>query len=671
MCGISGFISFQPQPATSMITSMTRLIRHRGPDDEGFLLFESPYTPPLVCGGENTPSAVYATRLTYSPTRRVDDASETPVILALGHRRLSILDLSPAGHQPMCDSTQRYWVVYNGEIYNHLELRAELETLGHQFFTHCDTEVLLAAYSQWGEASLNRFNGMFAFLLYDRTSQTLFAARDRFGIKPLYYWIAPDGSIAFGSEIKQFTVLPGWQARVNNQRVYDFLVWSLTDHTEETCFAGVYQIRPGESLRIDCRSYWQGPTFNPKTALATQRWYKLDQNPVDLSFEEATEQVHALLQDSVQLRLRADVPVGSCLSGGLDSSSIVCLMAQLLQGQGTQQTFTACADVDGFDERHWAETVVAHTGTTPHYLYPQLENLWEILPRLTWHQDEPFASTSIYAQWSVFQAAHQAGITVMLDGQGSDEQFCGYHPYFNTLIREYVQQGRLWKAWQEANAVRTIHGTSKNQQFQVVLGMLLPQKLQNYGRKLLGKTTWHPNWLNLTEEITDYHNPCQRDNNRLDSVTAFSHQQLCTTNLPMLLHWEDRNSMAHHIEARVPFVDYRLIELVYNLPNTYKISNGETKRVLRSAMQKVLPEVIRQRRDKLAFVTPEELWLRQEQPETFRQSVAEAIEQSQGLLNSSALTITDKIINGNSPFSSLPWRFISLGGWIEAFKVKI
>ena len=670
MCGLTGYISKTPK-SSALILQMTNLIHHRGQDDEGFLLFPYANSQPFVCGGSDTPSEVYQSELAYSPRQTINQTSEIPIMLGLGHRRLSILDLSPAGHQPMCDPSQRYWVVYNGEIYNHLELRVELETLGHQFFTHCDTEVLLAAYAQWGEACLHRFNGMFAFLLYDSTSQTLFAARDRFGIKPLYYWIAPDGSIAFGSEIKQFTVFPSWQARMNTQRVYDFLVWSLSDHTEETCFAGVYQLRPGESLLIDCRSYWQGETFKAGTPLPTHRWYKLEKQPLDLTFEEASKQVYTLLEDAVQLRLRADVPVGSCLSGGIDSSSIVCLMAQLLQGQGSQQTFTACADVDRFDERHWAETVVTHTGATPHYLYPQLENLWEILPRLTWHQDEPFGSTSIYAQWSVFQAAHQAGITVMLDGQGADEQFCGYHGYFNTLIREYLQQGRLWKAWQEATAVRTIHGTSKTQQFQAALGMLLPQKLQTYGRKLLGKITFPPNWLNLTEEITDYHDPCQRDNNRLNTITASSHQNLCTAGLPMLLHWEDRNSMAHHIEARVPFVDYRLIELVYNLPTAYKIGNGETKRVLRSAMQGTLPESVRQRRDKLGFVTPEEVWVREEQPEQFRQAVARAVEQSHGLLNTSALTMTDKIISGQYPFSFLPWRLISFGAWVEAFKVKI
>lgn len=667
MCGISGFISRYPQSAFALV-STTNQIRHRGPDDEGFVLFHPNNDQVSVYGGRDTPSAVYQSSLAYTPQHSIEQAMEMPFMIGLGHRRLSILDLSAAGHQPMCDPTQRYWLVYNGEIYNHLELRSHLETLGHQFFTHCDTEVLLAAYIQWGEDCLHYFNGMFAFLLYDRTTQTLFAARDRFGVKPLYYWIAPDGSIAFGSEIKQFTVLPGWQAQMNPQRIYDFLVWGTSNHTKETSFTGVYQLRPGESVRIDCHRYWGGETFKPSGPLPCQRWYQLEQKKLDLSFEQAAEQVHLLLQDAVQLRLRADVPVGSCLSGGLDSSSIVCLMAQTLQGQGSQQTFTACANVERFNERRWAETVTNHTGTIPHYLYPQLDNLWEILPRLTWHQDEPFGSTSIYAQWSVFQSARQAGITVMLDGQGADEQFCGYHPYFNTLIREYIQQGKLWRAWQEIKAIETIHGTRKSEQIPKALGTLLPPKLQTYARQLLGKTTYPPKWINLREDITNYYNPGERDHQRIDSVAALSYQQIGNT-LPMLLHWEDRNSMAHHIEARVPFVDYRLIELVYNLPSSYKIGNGETKRVLRAAMQDVLPETVRQRRDKLGFVTPEEIWLRQEQPKKFRQAVAIAIEKSNGLLNSSALKLTEAMIDGHIPFSFLPWRLISFSAWIDTFNI--
>ncbi|MEP1001675.1 asparagine synthase (glutamine-hydrolyzing) [Leptolyngbya sp. SLC-A1] len=650
---------------------MTNVIRHRGPDDEGFLLFPSPTANPLAYGGKDTPQSVYQSSFSYSARENLFESNSVEnMFLGLGHRRLSILDLSPAGHQPMCDSSQRYWVVYNGEIYNHLELREELKSLGHQFYTQCDTEVLLIAYAQWGKACLHRLNGMFSFLLYDRLSQTLFAARDRFGIKPLYYWIAPDGSIAFGSEIKQFTVLPGWQARINSQRIYDFLVWGLTDHTQETCFAGVYQVLPGHSILIDCLAYWQGDGRQPHSHLSSYCWYKLVQKPIQSSFETAIEQVHNILQEAVRIRLSADVPVGSCLSGGVDSSSIVCLMNLLLKDTGEQKTFTACTHVPHLDERQWAEAVVFHTGINPHFIYPELDTLWEILPQLTWHQDEPFGSTSIYAQWSVFRAAKKAGITVMLDGQGADELFCGYHSFFSALLRERFLSGDWQGFYREAKAVQGIHGIPINEQIQLALGALLPQSLQNLGRKFTGKNHGNPNWLNQDDGIYNYTNPVQRSENSLVNVKALSHQQLCSTNLPMLLRWEDRNSMANGIEARVPFLDYRLVELVYNLPTGYKVSGGETKKVLRAALKDVLPDIIRKRQDKLGFVTPEEVWLRQEQPEQFVHAVNQSIEQSYGLLNSSALTITKQIILGKYPFSFLPWRFISLGSWMNVFKVK-
>jgi len=671
MCGLSGLIVSHHDSTgiTHSIQAMNHLIQHRGSDDEGFLFIDPKNDRLYIQGGTETPTSVYTSQLPYSPKQTIANLSDTPIGLALGHRRLSIVDLTAAGHQPMCDPTQRYWVVYNGEIYNHLELRAELETLGHNFFTHCDTEILLTAYAQWGTACLDRFNGMFAFLLYDRLEQTLFAARDRFGIKPLYYWIAPDRTIAFGSEIKQFTALPGWQARMNPQRVYDFLVWSLTDHTEETCFAGVYQLPPGEFIQIDCRRYWQGQIAQPSAPLPTQSWYKLEHHPLTITYSEATEQVRELLKDAVRLRLRADVPVGSCLSGGIDSSSIVCLMNNLLQGKGSQKTFTACAKVDRFDERHWAETVVLETGATPHYLYPSLENLWDILPNLTWHQDEPFGSTSIYAQWCVFQAATQAGIRVMLDGQGSDEQFCGYYFFFSALLRDYFNQGQWRAMWSELLAIEKQHGLSKIQQLQATFGPLLPQLIQDALLKILKRTPSKPSWFNVSNQIT-LENPFKHQISISNPLTTLIQQQLSRTNLPMLLHWEDRNSMAHAIEARVPFTDYRLINLTYNLPASYKIKLAETKHILRSSMAGIIPSKIQHRRDKLGFVTPEEVWLKQ-QPDLFRQAVQEAVKDSHGLLNHSALTLTDQMIAGQIPFSFLPWRFISFGLWVKVFQVQL
>ena len=243
MCGIAALFVREGQPLSTLIQAMSTLVRHRGPDGEGFAIFSARDFAATPLGGMDTPTAAYDARIAYAPRR--DAESVRDAVAALGHRRLSIIDLSAAGHQPMCTGDRRYWIVYNGEIYNHVELRAELEKLGHAFVSHSDTEVILHAYREWGERCLDRFNGMFAFVLLDRTARRVFAARDRFGVKPLYLWRSPQGLVAMASEIKQFSTLPGWSPRVNGQRVYEFLNWGLLDHTEETLFDGVRELRGG------------------------------------------------------------------------------------------------------------------------------------------------------------------------------------------------------------------------------------------------------------------------------------------------------------------------------------------------------------------------------------------------------------------------------------------
>src|SRR5262245_29056127 len=312
MCGIAGLFSFDSRALHGLIRNMIETVRHRGPDDEGFAIFSARDLTPRVSGGPDTPAAVYAARVAYAPPR---DTGPMPCgIAALGHRRLSIVDLGPTGHQPMCTSDRRFWIVYNGEIYKYLELRAELELLGRSFWSQSDTEVILAAYREWGERCLVRFNGMFAFLLLDRAQQRILAARDRFGVKPLYYWISPEGLLAFASEIKQFTNLPGWRACLNGQRAYEFLNWGLLDHTAETLFTGVRQLRGSESIHCSLENLMAGPPI--------KRWYGLTPRLCDKDMKAAGDEFCALFTDAVRLRLRADVQVGSCLSGGLDSSSI-------------------------------------------------------------------------------------------------------------------------------------------------------------------------------------------------------------------------------------------------------------------------------------------------------------------------------------------------------------
>ena len=269
MCGISGLLS-PSGIAVRNLVAMNTLIRHRGPDDEGYVLFSK--DTPTCLAGNDTVQEVIRAPIPWSPTQLISADISEDAILAFGHRRLSIVDLSPFGHQPMSYADARYWITYNGEVYNYLELRTELEAAGCDFISHSDTEVILAAYALWGEACVARFNGMWAFAIYDTINRSLFLARDRFGVKPFYYWIAPDNSLCFGSEIKQFTAYPGWKARVNGQRAYDFLVWGLTDHTDETLFEGVYQLRAGYSVTLDVTAW---PSQLVQGRLPAVQWYKL------------------------------------------------------------------------------------------------------------------------------------------------------------------------------------------------------------------------------------------------------------------------------------------------------------------------------------------------------------------------------------------------------------
>jgi len=497
MCGIGALYNPRAGIAAEAVRAMQAIVRHRGPDDEGVACFRSTDATPAIHGGPDTPENAYTAVSPYAPGRGPVETDGAHLVLT--HRRLSILDLSASGHQPMCTPDRACWIVFNGEIYNYIELREELKALGHVFTTGSDTEVILAAYRQWGRECVSRFNGMFAFVLFDRVRRKLFAVRDRFGVKPLYYWIAPDGTVALASEIKQFTVLPGWRPRMNGQRVYDFINWALQDHTDETLFDGVYQLRGGEAVELEV-GVDASRAAHSGERLPVYRWYALHPRPFTGSFEEAGSEFRRLLTDSVRLRLRADVPVGSCLSGGLDSSSIVCIMNDLLRAQDAhalQKTFSACATVKRFDERDYIDEVVRQTGTDAHYVYPSLDGLFQLNDRITRHQDEPFGSTSIYAQWHVFKLAAESSVTVMLDGQGADEQLAGYHNYFSPRFGSLLREGRLLKLWQELQATKALHGYSLEWGMKQTFNNVLPEFLRQPLRRLAGKPGTVTPWLNM------------------------------------------------------------------------------------------------------------------------------------------------------------------------------
>lgn len=614
-------------------------------------------------GGPDTPEDVYQSRLPYKPTRK--DAPVIDAVAALGHRRLAIVDLSITGHQPMCTIDRGVWISYNGEIYNHLELRDELEQLGHVFVSHSDTEVILQAYLAWGPQCLDRFNGMFAFVIFDRRAGgRVFAARDRFGIKPFYLWRSSEGLVAMASEIKQFSVLPGWSPRVNGQRVYDFLNWGVLDHTDETMFEGVYQLRGGECL--------DGSIADLHKAYPIRRWYHLTPRHFYGDMKEAADQFVTLFTDAVRLRLRADVSVGSCLSGGLDSSSIVCIANQLLRSAGVasqQNTFSACATVKRFDEREHIETVVARTGVTAHYVYPSLDTLFEVLDDITWHQDEPFGSTSIYAQWHVFKLAADSRVKVLLDGQGADELLAGYNLFFAPHFASLLLGGQWSRLLGEIAAGRRLHGLSVARTAMHLADAILPEPIRQPLRRLIGAQTSATSWLNAGCLGAAERDPMQLFGAKTTSVNQMSSVLLTATSVPMLLHWEDRDSMAHSVESRLPFLDFRVAEFLMGLPAELKLQGATTKRVLREGMRGILPETIRNRMDKMGFVTPEEEWVRKDSSAKFRAELRRAIDMSQGIIRDSALEHFDAVATGREPFNFTIWRMISFGTWMNRFSV--
>lgn len=579
-----------PLPAVETATTQ---LRHRGPDDEGYLLGSVARRRVFEAAGVDTDGRLALPRLAERTGESCD--------IALGFRRLSILDLSPAGHQPMRSEDGRLWLVFNGEIYNFIELRAELAALGHVFHSGTDSEVLLAAYAAWGTACLARFNGMWALGIWDVERETLFLARDRFGVKPLFY--AQDGTtFSFASEIKALVGPHGVPFTPSAGAVFDYLVDGRlpSPRAGDTFFEGVRQVPPGHHLTVT------------KSAVTLEQYYELSSDATDVGDAEATARAYgALLEDSVRLRLRADVAVGSCLSGGVDSSSIVCLANGMLRSHGgaigdRQKTISAVYDGAGrYNERTHIDTVIAATGTDARFVYPTEPWLRRDIERLVWHQDEPFTSTSIFAQWCVMSAVHDAGMTVLLDGQGADEALAGYRP-FEVVLADRLRRGRLGEAARLARAIRRVTGDGLGRQFARALAFQLPAVLQ---RGLRVRRTRRRASLLRADFAAAQHARAVPEPSRRD-LQQHLWEMTVEESLPHLLRYEDRNSMAFHVEARVPFVDYRLVEFAFQRAGMHRVRDGWSKWPLRRAMQGIVPEAILWRRDKVGFETPEAEWLR-------------------------------------------------------------
>src|SRR5690349_11437121 len=541
MCGICGVVSLGRPPELAAARAMLARIRHRGPDGEGEF------------GAEG---------------------------VAICHARLAIIDLTDGGRQPFASEDGSLQLLHNGEVFNYLELRRELEALGHRFRSHTDTEVVLAAYTEWGERCVERFNGMWALALWDAPRRRLFCSRDRFGIKPFAYrW---DGSrLAFASEPQ--ALLADAPAEPNLDAVRDFVEQGYTDHRDETFFAGIRQLPPGHNLMLD------------EDGLRIARWWHL--TPADAP-DDAAAAFRELFVDSVRLRLRSDVPLGTALSGGLDSSAVAVAIDHLLRTEAEnarpvgerQETFTVFFDDAGHDERPFADAVAERILSRPHPLTFSDVELVEVLPQVVAAQGEPFGSTSIAAQWFVMRAAAQAGLKVMLDGQGGDETLAGYE----TTTRAYrfadlLGAGRLQALGRELRAAHA----GPRALAQAVATPFLPARVRwsLRARRSRSDLLLHPR-LRGRRRVPGANGGGPFP----DRLRRQYHVVLSQLGLPELLRYEDRNTMGHSLEGRVPFLDHRLVELLYGLPATELYEGGRTKLVLRRALADLLPPEVRNRR---------------------------------------------------------------------------
>jgi asparagine synthase (glutamine-hydrolysing) len=573
--------------------------------------------------------------------------------ISLGHRRLSIIDLSENGNQPM--QYLHYYIIYNGEIYNFQTIRKELINLGYTFTSETDTEVILAAYDYWKEQCLDKFNGMFAFIIYDSKNNTVFIARDRFGIKPLYYWNPNNNQIFFASEIKQFTVFPKWKPTLNKRMAKDFLIHGLIDHTDETMFKNVYQIKGGHCAKFSINEQFD-------ITLSIKKWYTIKTYFTRYDHDEMKNKLKSTFLDTLKIHLISDVPIGSCLSGGLDSSSIVCGISDIKTKNNTLKTFTSCSHIPQYDEKKYVDIIINKKNIKNYCVYPEYHELLNELEKLIWHQDEPPQSSSIYAQMKIFQEAKKQNIKVMLDGQGADEIFAGYIPYFFVYSTELVKHNSPIEAINQLKKAYTVHKFP------------IRTILQNLFNTVFIKTPLSKYILNFNDWIdisklgySDYHPSVPITYNNLTNKLQ---EHLSSTSLPALLHWEDRNSMTYSIEARVPFLDYRIVEIGYNTPSEYKLKDGITKFILRDSLKDILPEEIVNRKDKMGFVTPEEIWMKENKTATIA-LLENSINNSNGIIKHGIINKFEKMTLGEEPFTFLFFRVISFGIWIKTFNINI
>jgi asparagine synthase (glutamine-hydrolysing) len=647
VCGLFGIASSPPDSLDpALVKRLFSLLHHRGPDDRGWLTLDR--------SGVRAGSA---------PEPLFGD-------VVLLHTRLSILDLSSAGHQPMSSPDGRFHLSFNGEIYNYVELRRELESLGHRFVSGTDTEVLLAAYAQWGIAALQRLVGMFAFAVVDAERRNLVLARDHFGIKPLFYAPLPN-RLAFASEIPPLLELPGVSRRADPQRAYDYLRWARIDYGAGTMFSDVRQVQPAHYVEV--------PLDAPERIAEVPYWH-LEPKPTDgLTLDGAAERLRELFLESVRLHLRSDVPVGAAFSGGIDSSGNVAAMRSL-SGDGLDlHTFSYIPEDPDLSEERWISLVVRETGALAHTVTPGPQELEADLDRLIDVQAEPFGSTSIYAQYRVFQLARETDVKVMLDGQGPDELFGGYRPYLPARLAGLLFRGRLLSAARFVAAISSLPGMTSTDVARTVLSSSstvakssLPDAIRTRSSRLKNRASL-PDWLDggwlAARKVVI------PGSFRPSAGTSVLRQQLLESvrsNLRTLLRYEDRNSMSFSIESRVPYMTPAIAEFAVGLPDHYLIGpDGIGKLVLRRSLRGLVPDQILDRRDKIGFNTPESSWLLALGSWVDDVLNCEAAHAAGPLRVAEARKNWRAARNAGNSVDPATWRWLNFIRWVDRFAVRL
>jgi asparagine synthase (glutamine-hydrolysing) len=634
MCGIVGSVQVAcVEPYREEVRRAMRAMAHRGPDGEGFREF-------------------------IVSNREASSGEESTATVLMGHRRLAIIDLSDAARQPMSTTSGRFHVIFNGEIYNYREIRTELESFGHTFRTASDTEVLLIGWQRWDTALLPRLIGMFSFAILDRDKSVLVLARDPFGVKPLHY-IQTQQSLVFASEIAPLLDFPGTSRRVDPQTLHEFLSGGMGDHSNKTFFQNIHQLPAAHYLSVACQS--------PGAAEPVRYWGLQTKPPERISAKEASSRFRDLFEESIALHLRSDVPVGVSLSGGMDSSAITA-MARSVQGPETPlHTFSYVADDPQLSEERWCAIVARATSAQQHLVRIHPSELIEDFRRLVRVQEQPFGSPTIYAQYRIFRCAHEAGLKVILGGQGSD-QYLGYIRHLSVRFVSLLRSGH-WVA-----ALRLLRHVKSSSPpgaigMRSVVRQVLPGSLVERVTRL--RTAALPgvnaDWfrqrgleLSRTRQTGGY-----RSLHELLKLNVLE-------TLPSLLRFEDRNAMAFSVENRVPFLTTKLLDFAFSLPEEEIISGeGQCKAVFLRAMRGVVPAEILERRDKIGFAMPIAKLNRETEP-WLREVLKDAAEipalNASDLKRQVSLTLSDRAANTDS--QRMIWRWLSLITWSREFRVR-